>query len=400
MRFHAHQFGGFEIGHHNDGFADQFFGFVVLGDSGDNGALFSQIDAQLQQFVGLGHRRGFQNFGDAQIHFGEIVIVDRWFDIGECFLWGGGRGFLFGADAREKRFTPAKRPARGQGFLPADHVKVVFKIRIKADLPQNLFGCLRHERRYKNGHIAQRFQQTVHNGGKFFLIAWVFGERPRFVFHDVFVGGADELPDGHERLVQRHLGKTFFHFGNGGARQLRKLFFNGRSGRGGNFSVAVFDRHGQGAAHQVAQIVGQMGVEPEHKGLFRKVGIQAEDHVAQQEVAKSVESVLVFQIQRPDDVAQALGHFAGIRIPVAVHVEMLIRFDARSLEHGRPVNAVRFQNILGDEMLGLAPEFMKVRAVRISHGGDVVDERVKPHIGDIFVVKRQLDAPFQTGFGA
>ena len=42
------------------------------------------------------------------------------------------------------------------------------------------------------------------------------------------------------------------------------------------------------------------------------------------------------------------------------------------LEHDRPINAVGFQDILGDDVLGRRPESFKQLTIRIAQGGDIV----------------------------
>ena len=133
--------------------------------------------------------------------------------------------------------------------------------------------------------------------------------------------------------------------------------------------------------------------------FFAEAGIQPEHHIPQEEIAEGIKTVFILQLQGLDDIAQAFGHLALIDIPVAVDVQMPVRLDPGGLQHGGPVNAVGFQNIFGDEVLGHRPEGMEVCSIRIAWGGDIVDEGVKPDVGDVVVIKRQRDPPGQTRLG-
>jgi len=70
-----------------------------------------------------------------------------------------------------------------------------------------------------------------------------------------------------------------------------------------------------------------------------------------------------------------------------------VRFDPRRLEHGGPINAVGFEDVLGDEVLRGGPEDPEVLPVGISDAGDVVDQGVEPDIGDKIFVEGQGNSP-------
>ena len=128
-----------------------------------------------------------------------------------------------------------------------------------------------------------------------------------------------------------------------------------------------------------------------------KVGVQAERHLAQQEVAEGIQAVLVPQFQRREDPAPALGHLGLVHQPVAVHVEVLVDRDARGLEHGGPVDAVGLQDVLGDEVLRHRPEGPEQLPVRVAERAHVVDQGVEPDVGDVLVVEGQRDPPREAG---
>src|SRR6266511_3557091 len=58
---------------------------------------------------------------------------------------------------------------------------------------------------------------------------------------------------------------------------------------------------------QVAEVVRQIGVEPPDEGLLREVGVEAEDHLAQDEVAEGVVALLPLERHPLDQAPHRLG---------------------------------------------------------------------------------------------
>ena len=85
---------GCEIHDDHDFAADELFGLVSGGDSGDDLADFvAHVDHNFQQLVGAGHAFGGLHLADAHLHFGEVVDGDA----GICAC---GRGGLRGGRCR------------------------------------------------------------------------------------------------------------------------------------------------------------------------------------------------------------------------------------------------------------------------------------------------------------
>ena len=112
-------------------------------------------------------------------------------------------------------------------------------------------------------------------------------------------------------------------------------------------------------------------------------------------------AVLVRELEGLDHVADGLRHLPAPDRPVAVDVQTPVQRDARGVEHGRPVDAVRLEDVLTDQMLGVAsrPELLVERTLRIAQRGDVVDQGVEPDIRDVLVVEGQRYAPLQPRLG-
>ena len=73
-------------------------------------------------------------------------------------------------------------------------------------------------------------------------------------------------------------------------------------------TVAVLGDHRQGALRQVAEVVGQIGIDPVDDRLVRVIAVLAERHLAHEEIAQLVDAVGVGQRERIDHVADRLRH--------------------------------------------------------------------------------------------
>src|SRR6185503_18453224 len=68
-----------EVGDDDHLLADELLGGVGLGDAGDDRARcgLAEVDRQVQELLGLGHRGGCQDFSDPELDLAEIVDLDR-----------------------------------------------------------------------------------------------------------------------------------------------------------------------------------------------------------------------------------------------------------------------------------------------------------------------------------
>ncbi len=78
--------------------------------------------------------------------------------------------------------------------------------------------------------------------------------------------------------------------------------------RGRHHAVAVLGDHRQRALREVAEIVGEVGIDAVDDRLVAVAAVLAERHLAQEEVAHLVEAVVLDQREGIDDVADRLRH--------------------------------------------------------------------------------------------
>ena len=118
----------------------------------------------------------------------------------------------------------------------------------------------------------------------------------------------------------------------------------------GTMPAAVPMNHRRRAAHQVAEIVGEVGVVPRQERFVGEAGVLAEDHLAQHEVAERVEAEPVDVVLRPDDVAHRLGHLRAVHQPPAVADELARERQVRGHQERRPVDRVLPDDLLADQV--------------------------------------------------
>ncbi len=94
-----------------------------------------------------------------------------------------------------------------------------------------------------------------------------------------------------------------------------------------------------------------------------------------------------------------LAHLLAAHEQEAVDIDVLGRRQARRQQHRRPVHGVEPQDVLADEVGARPPLGEPLGVGAVADGGDVVRQRVEPHVGDVARVPWQRDAPGQRRAG-
>jgi len=83
VRFEAAHLAGGEVDDHDDAAPDEIFRRVMLGDAGEDLALFvAEVDFEAEELVGLGDALGDEDLGDAELDLDEVVDGDLWRSVG------------------------------------------------------------------------------------------------------------------------------------------------------------------------------------------------------------------------------------------------------------------------------------------------------------------------------
>ena len=131
--------------------------------------------------------------------------------------------------------------------------------------------------------------------------------------------------------------------------------------------------------------------------LVAEVVVAADRAIGQEVVAVGVEPEVGHEVGRGDLVERRLAHLLATDQQPAVDVPVARRFEPGRQQHRRPVDAVEPDDVLADEMYGRPPpgELGLLTRLPVAGGGDVVRQRVEPHVGDVALVPRDRHAPLQ-----
>ena len=108
----------------------------------------------------------------------------------------------------------------------------------------------------------------------------------------------------------------------------------------GNLAIAVLGDHRQRALRQVAEIVGEVGIDAIDDRLVAVAAVVAEGSFAQEEVAHLIDAIAVHQIERVDHVADRLRHLLPAVVEEAVREDPMRQRDARRHQERRPIDRV------------------------------------------------------------
>ncbi len=157
---------------------------------------------------------------------------------------------------------------------------------------------------------------------------------------------------------------------------------------------------GQGAAVEVAEVVGQVGVVDLGEPLERELAVAAERALAHEVVAERLGRELLDDLHRLDDVAQRLAHLLDRAARLVLAVDEPVGEDLSRQrqpgrhQHRRPQGAVEPGDVLADDVdvrRPVGPESLVVGAV--ADGGDVVQQGVEPDVDRLLLVERDRDSP-------
>ncbi len=382
----------------------------MQGDAGhDLPLLRPHPDFQPQQLVGLFHARRLEDARRPQLDLREIGVFDhrharrrgrrgrRGSRLARGSQGPGGRGRVGVARRLDAREQAAHRSDFRAGLRGAPHDQALGQRLdvLHAQHLAHLAHLAGHDRVQQAAddaeHVAQRVQHVAERGGVALL-----GEAPRLARLDGPVALAQGGGDGRQSRIDAQGLHGAAHDGDGRHGLLAEglLVRPQRLLRGGDAAVAIGFDHLDPAAEQVAQVVGEVGVDPADERLLREAGVLPEHHLGHEEIAERVDPVFGGHFHGVDRVAGGLAHLGIAHQPPAVGEDGPRHRQIHGLEHGGPVDGVGGQDVLPDQVARGRPPAVELLVVpAVPHGADVVDERVEPDVADEVAVERQLDAP-------
>ena len=233
------------------------------------------------------------------------------------------------------------------------------------------FGIGHTQRRPKRHHFlghnrieqrrtdAQTFRRRIKAVRHLRLCPFLLGQTPRRTLLQININFADHRHHCRHRRIQLHIADHSAHF-----IRHRHGFFPQRILKHGvdsvgacprHFSAAVTRDHVQHAVGHVAEVVSEIRIIAFHKRLFCEGGILPQRHFSDQKIAEGIDAVTVDHIHWIHHIPQRLAHLRAPGQPPAVCKNALRHFNAHRLEHRRPIDRVRSENILPDEMARTGP---------------------------------------------
>src|SRR5664279_3725526 len=163
---------------------------------------------------------------------------------------------------------------------------------------------------------------------------------------------------------------------------------------GGRLPAEGVACHLHGARQRVAEPVREVGVVTGEEILVGEIRVPPERHGRDEVPAQRVHAEGGDEVVGPNDVARGLGHLPGIPEPPSMRDDLARDWKAGRHEERRPVDRVEAENVLADDV-DAGPVTLVERKVAGAEPerGDVVRERVEPHVDDVPRAPREWDAP-------
>ena len=246
--------------------------------------------------------------------------------------------------------------------------------------------------------------QVVEDCGQTVFFGFIPGKDPGLSLVDVFVEpleDAEDLGQGVRYTQLVHLGLDLVI--SGGHDCLEVIIYRLGSALVGYDAAKVFVGHGDGPVDQIAEGIGQIGVDTLCDQFPGDDAVVLIGHLMDDEITGSVHAENVRQVIRVDHVALGLGHLLAALQQPGMAEDLLGKGLAQGHQEDGPVNGMEADDVLADQVEICGPVlFVQVSAVAvgvIADAGDVVAERVQPYIDDMAGIEIHRDAPLEGSPG-
>ncbi len=412
----AHHFAGREVRDIGDVLADKLLGRVILRDPREDDPLaLAVVQGEFQELLTLFYLLAREHLRYPQLDLLEIVkgdlglvfgqVEDRRFRFLRFIVLDDGVelfDLFIDVDTGEDRLAAVYRDIERQYI---EFVGVLIRRGAGREVPcADLFKDLRHGGRHERGQQGSGdtdgFEQVVEHGRQPRLLRLILAQNPRGSLVDIFIRAGYELEDFFQREVELgvfDIGVNLRLQRGGDSLEVVVKIACFALGRQGAAEVLVDHRDGTG--DEVAQSVGEIGVDAVDHDLVREGAVRAQRHFAHDVVADCVYAVALTEDERVDHVAEGFTHLLTVEGDPAVDGKMLRQRLLERHQHRRPDDRVEAHDILGDHMHIGGPVLVIVGkgAVLIAQGGDIVRQRVDPDIDDVLGVKGDGDSPAERG---
>ena len=167
----------------------------------------------------------------------------------------------------------------------------------------------------------------------------------------------------------------------------------------GHAAAEILLDHRHRARYEVAQIVAQVAVHAVQKRLVGVVAVRAEGHFAHQVIAQNVGPVASHDGRGIFHVALGLAHLVAAEQQPAVAEHLPGQRQTQRVQHDGPVDGVEAHDFLAHQMNVRGPVLLKQAVIvrQIAQRGDVVAQRVDPHVHHVAGIEVHRHAPLEAG---
>lgn len=124
-------------------------------------------------------------------------------------------------------------------------------------------------------------------------------------------------------------------------------------------AAVVLVHHGQGSVEQVAQVVGQVGINAGDEAITAEVAVLSQLDIIQEIVTDGIGAEFAEQRNGINDIALRLGHLFAVHNEPAMSINLFRQFDAKAHEHDGPDNGMETDDFLPYQMDISRPEFLE-----------------------------------------
>ena len=282
------------------------------------------------------------------------------------------------------------------------------------ELTQDLPAGIRHKGFQKLGADRDGFHQVVKNLAQAVLLQGIIAlcEHPGSSLVDILVAALKEPEDLGDRVRDPQLSHLLRDSLRSPENQIlqilidaaglsladdagRRDLFIGNAGIPDN-TAEVFVRHGDRPVHQIAKRICQIGIEPLHTQIPGDHTVIFKRHLMQDKAAYRVHAEKIGKLIRVQDIALGLTHLAVAHQQPRVAENLLRKRLAERHQEDRPVDRMETDDILPDQVQVSRPVpavFVRGTVRVIAGEGDIVAQRVKPHINHVLRIKVHRDSP-------
>src|SRR3989304_5663867 len=214
--------------------------------------------------------------------------------------WAWRRQFCSGCE-------PSFRPKHGKIARIVRHTELI----------EQLARAFRHDWLHQNRYLARDLSRDIEDRLHPPRVGLLM--RPGLLAGEIAIGVGDQRPDDFQRAVNgeivdglRDSCEGAVGFCQDGPVGLAKRAWLGHA------PPAILGDHRQRALGEIAEIVGEVGVDALHDALAAVIAVLAERHFAQQKIAERVDAVILPQHEGIDPVANLFPHLHPAIIEKAV----------------------------------------------------------------------------------